>query len=86
MSFNKLLIATTAASAGLAWYCRTPSGRQKAAATFNSARHKLADWIKPAATEVEQVTEQGEVVHFDGEEWEGDVPADFLDNIQPTQG
>lgn len=85
MSFNKLLIVTVSASAGLAWYCRTPSGRQKAAATFNSARHKLADWIKPAA-EVEQVTEQGEVVHFDGEEWEGDVPADFLDNIQPTQG
>ena len=84
MSFNKLLVVTVSASAGLAWYCRTPSGRQKAAATFNSARHKLADWIKPAA-EVEQVIEQGEVVHFDGEEWEGDVPADFLDNIQPTQ-
>lgn len=85
MSFNKLLVVTVSASAGLAWYCRTPSGRQKAAATFNSARHKLADWIKPAA-EVEQVIEQVEVVHFDGEEWEGDVPADFLDNIQPTQG
>ena len=85
MSFNKLLIATTAAGAGLAWYCRTPYGRQKAAAKFNFARHKLADWIKPAA-EVEQVIEQGEVVHFDGEEWEGDVPADFLDNIQPAHG
>jgi len=85
MSFNKLIVVTVSASAGLAWYCRTPSGRQKAAATFNSARHKLADWIKPTA-KVEQVIEQGEVVHFDGEEWEGDVPADFLDNIQPTQG
>lgn len=85
MSFNKLLIVTVSASAGLAWYCRTPSGRQKAVATFNSTRHKLADWIKPAE-EVEQVTEQGEVVHFDGEEWQGDVPADFLDSIQPTQG
>lgn len=85
MSFNKLLVITVSASAGLAWYCRTPSGRQKAAATFNSARHKLADWIKPAV-EVEQVLEQGEVVHFDGEEWEGDVPTDFLDNIQPAQG
>ena len=82
---NKLLFTAIATGAGLAWYCRTPSGRQKAAATFNSARHKLADWIKPAA-EVEQVIEQGEVVHFGGEEWEGDVPADFLDNIQPTQG
>jgi hypothetical protein len=83
---KKLIVATVAAGAGLAWYCRTPSGRQQAAATFNSVRHRLADWIKPA----DQVIEMNEVEEFlDANVAEifddSDVPPDFLDSIQPQQ-
>lgn len=83
---KKLIVATVAAGAGLAWYCRTPSGRQKALATVTSVRHKLADWIKPAEevfTE-EQVEEiiQANIADFLDD---SDVPVEFLDSIQPPQ-
>ena len=85
---KKLIVATVAAGAGLAWYCRTPSGRQQAAANLTSIRHKLADWIKP----VDQVSvEEGiidEFVEANIAETldHSDVPLDFLDSIQPIQG
>lgn len=57
---KKLLLATVTASASLAWYCRTPSGRQQTRATINTVRSKLADLIRPAAesaplTSIEEV-------------------------------
>jgi len=83
---KKLIVATVAASAGLAWYCRTPSGRQKALATVTSVRHKLADWIKPAEEvfteeQIEEIMEANIADILD----DSDVPPEFLDSIQPPQ-
>jgi len=78
------MIATVTAGAGIAWYCRTPSGRQKATATLNLARHKIADWIKPVAKVEEEVIDHSDFVHSDDAEWTGEVPTEFLDNITST--
>jgi hypothetical protein len=82
---KKLIVATVAAGAGLAWYCRTPSGRQQAATTFNSVRHKLADWIKPADQVLTTESEIKECLDATIAEIldDSDVPLDFLDSIQP---
>jgi len=83
---KKLIVATVAAGAGLAWYCRTPSGRQKALATVTSVRHKLADWIKPeeevfTEEQVEEIIQANIADFLD----DSDVPPEFLDSIQPPQ-
>ena len=83
---KKLIVATVAAGAGLAWYCRTPSGRQQAAAKVNLARHKLAAWITPAEEvfteeQIEEIMEANIADILD----DSDVPPEFLDSIQPPQ-
>ena len=83
---SKKLFAVCLLAGASAWYCRTPSGRQDASAKINSIRHLVADWIKPVAPEIEedQVFNEVNSVGFEGEEWDGEVPTDFLDTVEST--
>ena len=84
---KKLIVATVAAGAGLAWYCRTPSGRQQAAAKVNLARHKLAAWITPAEEVLveEEIDEAPGTINIADFLDDSGVPPEFLDSIQPPQ-
>jgi len=84
---KKLIVATVAAGAGLAWYCRTPSGRQQAAAKVNFARHKLAAWIKPAEEVLveEEIDEAAVAANIADFLDDSDVPVEFLYSTQPPQ-
>lgn len=84
---KKLIVATVAASAGLAWYCRTPSGRQQVTAKINFARHKLAAWIKPAEEVLveEEIDEAAVAANIADFLDDSDVPVEFLYSTQPPQ-